>query len=565
MTDNLKQKIFLLASLFFLLLPLHNACAQSFVAGQKVNFFIDQNYDFLQRDRISAVLQTISDNAYFYVDEQWWNLLSKEEQEKINESIKNLGQEFSSKIYPTLISTFGLEWRPGIDNDTRITILIHPMQEEAGGYFAEKDEYPRLAITSSNEREMVYLNSEYINTAYLKSFLAHEFTHLITFNQKDKTRGLSEDIWLNESRAEYAPTLCGYDLIYEGSNLQRRVKNFLGNPGDPLAEWQNISSDYGAINLFTQYLVDHYGVKILSDSLQSTKIGIASLDYALNRNNFKENFSQVFTDWTIAVLINDCDVGIKYCYLSQNLKNVRIIPQINILPSGGRSTLTIANATKNWAGNWYKIIGGKGLLKLSFIGNKSGVFKVPYIVKGLDGVYTVGFLSLGVLQQGEISIKDFGTEKNALFLIPTLQDKDSEFGREPFYSFSWSVSILENQDNGNTEEVNRLLAVIDNLKKQIAEILAQNGQSAGQCAITSNLFLGMENNAEVMCLQRFLKLQGPDVYPEGLVTSNFRSLTRQAVIRFQQKYISEILTPAGLSAGTGFVGERTRAKISQLW
>src|SRR3989339_488749 len=133
MTDNLKQKIFLLASLFFLLLPLHNACAQSFVAGQKVNFFIDQNYDFLQRDRISAVLQTISDNAYFYVDEQWWNLLSKEEQEKINESIKNLGQEFSSKIYPTLISTFGLEWRPGIDNDTRITILIHPMQEEAGG------------------------------------------------------------------------------------------------------------------------------------------------------------------------------------------------------------------------------------------------------------------------------------------------------------------------------------------------------------------------------------------------------------------------------------------------
>jgi len=41
-------------------------------------------------------------------------------------------------------------------------------------------------------------------------------------------------------------------------------------------------------------------------------------------------------------------------------------------------------------------------------------------------------------------------------------------------------------------------------------------------------------------------------------------LTQQAVIRFQEKYASEILTPLGLPNGTGYVGAATRSKINQL-
>jgi len=37
-----------------------------------------------------------------------------------------------------------------------------------------------------------------------------------------------------------------------------------------------------------------------------------------------------------------------------------------------------------------------------------------------------------------------------------------------------------------------------------------------------------------------------------------------AVIRFQEKYASEILAPWELTKGTGFVGKMTRAKINQL-
>lgn len=54
------------------------------------------------------------------------------------------------------------------------------------------------------------------------------------------------------------------------------------------------------------------------------------------------------------------------------------------------------------------------------------------------------------------------------------------------------------------------------------------------------------------------------VYPEGLITGFFGNLTRQAVVRFQEKYASEILVPSGLSGGTGFVGPATRKKMNEL-
>ncbi len=50
----------------------------------------------------------------------------------------------------------------------------------------------------------------------------------------------------------------------------------------------------------------------------------------------------------------------------------------------------------------------------------------------------------------------------------------------------------------------------------------------------------------------------------GLETEYFGPITKNALIRFQEKYADEILTPLGLSHGTGYFGRSTRTKINNL-
>ena len=572
-----KKLSLLIIVLIFSYLPMF-AEAQVDLGHQEV-FNIEPSYDFFQRTVLSATLIRNSPTAYWYIDTKFWQDLNAAERAEINQSVNAIAEEFETTIYPKLTRTFGSEWSPGIDKDTRITILMHQMTKGTGGYGDTADEYPKVQLPESNEREMVYLNAQYINTGYAKSLLAHEFVHLITFNQKNRNYGVSEDVWLNEARAEYAPTLLGYDDVYEGSNLQRRVRDFLSNPSDSLTEWRETPADYGVANLFIQYLVDHYGIQVLSDSLNRKETGIQSINLVLSQRGFQENFAQIFTNWTVAVLINNCQISEKYCYYNKNLKDFRITPLINYLPFVGESTLSVTNTTKDWSGNWHKFIGGRGTLNVDFQSANSSIFKVPYILNTAGGDSVVGNLSLDRAQNGEIVVNDFGSETVALTIIPIAQNKTADFTViEPSRTFSWtastkgeaqitipSLSPLKKPISEMTRtEILARIAEIQQVVVQLQALLLQLGDSLSCSSLNQDLSFGAKGNSQVMCLQEFLKSQGTAIYPEGIVNGNFFTATLQAVIRFQEKYASELLTPYNLAQGTGFVGPITRAKINQL-
>lgn len=541
--------------------------AEAVSFGDTINFNVDKNFDASARPQITATLVKTTSKLYFYIERPWWDSQVQAKQNEILTNLDSLSAEFENKIYPILTSVFGSEWKPGVDGDERITILFESMNANEGGYFREADEYIKLQLPSSNEREMVYLTLDRIDDNQLKMVLAHEFVHLITFNQKNKNFNVEEETWLNEARADYSSTILGYDDKYEGSNLQKRVRDFIENPSDSIVEWMGTKYDYASTSLFTHYFVDHYSISVLIDSLKSKYVGIESLNYALKKNQLKEDFSQIFANWTIASVLNDCSLNDKYCYLNQNLKNFKIAPSLNFLPLTGNVSLSVTNVIKNWQPSWLKFIGGDGNLALDFSSLTGLNFVLPYIVEDSAGSRKVQYLLLSKDQKGEISIKNFGKDYKSLIIIPSLQSKISDFdGLELTYPFTYSVVVTGSVPTEDQALIQKLLNQIAYLKAEIAKILSQKNSGANvYCSqINNNLSFGISGSNEVKCLQEFLKKQGVDIYPEGLITGNFGNLTRLAVIRFQERYAPEILAPIGLSNGTGYVGERTKQKINQI-
>jgi parallel beta-helix repeat protein len=86
---------------------------------------------------------------------------------------------------------------------------------------------------------------------------------------------------------------------------------------------------------------------------------------------------------------------------------------------------------------------------------------------------------------------------------------------------------------------------------------------------TRDLSKGMDN-PEVRYLQILLNLD-PDtqvaksgIGSAGSETTYFGDLTENAVKRFQEKYFKDILEPAGLPSGNGYVGYYTRKKLNEI-
>jgi peptidoglycan hydrolase-like protein with peptidoglycan-binding domain len=93
-----------------------------------------------------------------------------------------------------------------------------------------------------------------------------------------------------------------------------------------------------------------------------------------------------------------------------------------------------------------------------------------------------------------------------------------------------------------------------------ASIAPQASEKA--CSVfAANLTRGA-SGAQVSALQRVLIKDGEAI---DEVTGYFGLQTAAAVRAFQDKHASEILTPNGLSVGTGFVGAATRAKLNELF
>ena len=121
-------------------------------------------------------------------------------------------------------------------------------------------------------------------------------------------------------------------------------------------------------------------------------------------------------------------------------------------------------------------------------------------------------------------------------------------------------------------QITALMAQLAALQTQLSVLEGGTGATVTGCTITSfdrALKVGMSGD-DAKCLQIVLntdvatKVADSGVGSPGSETSYFGPLTQAAVIKFQEKYASEILASWGLTSGTGFVGSTTRTKLNSI-
>ena len=350
-------------------------------SSQKFNIDPIYNSENSQQYQVSASLKNSFYRLDFYVEDNFLSSKDWTERNEMNNIFSNLSSEFEAKIYPQLTNNFGTEKHSKSEGIERIAVLFYPMKEGVRGYIRNIDAYDKTINPMSNQREIIYLNSGYIDNPLLPEILAHEFTHLIELNQKEIKNDVPEETWLSEAIAEYAVTLLGYNGENGESYLDKRIKDFLAKPTDPLTEWTGTVYDYGSVSMFIHYMVEQYGLIVLKSTLVSQKTGIESINEALKENNYKETFVDIYNNWVVAVYLNDCSVGSQYCYTGGKLKNVRILPVNTFMPFFNESSLSMNQSIRNWSSNWQKFVGVNGDFKMEVKSPENCNFKVSYIYK----------------------------------------------------------------------------------------------------------------------------------------------------------------------------------------
>jgi peptidoglycan hydrolase-like protein with peptidoglycan-binding domain len=521
--------------------------------SQTASFFVESNYDLSDRTQIDTQLLKTTNKIYFYADKNWYQNIAEKNQ--LDSILYNLANDFEYKTYPTLVNLLGSEDNPGIDNDSRIIIVLEPLKDDFGGYIQSSNSYSKSVYKNSNEGQIIYLNTNLILKSpleFLDYELAHEFTHLITLKQKPEA-----ETWFYELISEFAGQAIGVDTTQV---TKQRAQNLLYLTEVNLKDWENLDKDYGKVYLLALYLKEQFDNQLFAEALKySSSDGFISLNQALKKINSSLSFDEVYLNWLITNLYNICETNnLKYCYQNPTLKNYFTTSYSYYLPFQNKSSLGVTDSISSWTGKWQKITGGQGTIRFKFtVPEQTPISKIPYLIEDSQGKKTLGFFDFSATNIQEIYVNDMASKNVAVYFIPFIGSLGQE---NKLYYYFWEAQNLGQDSQTEQQIIEKLQQQIEVLKRQLVQLQLQiamqkTNQTNQNCSLVfgQDLYYGL-TSSEVKCLQQFLANLGESIYPEKLITGYYGPLTMAAVERYQS--LKGIIT-------TGYFGPLTRAAVSK--
>jgi hypothetical protein len=233
-------------------------------------------------------------------------------------AVDDVIQTFDNAVFPTARKEQGrcLD----VDRDGRFTVLFSSRLSRVGGgkgalsgFVLGSDFYRDVPVPFGNRCDMLYLSTDLRPGPFLRTLVAHEYTHAVAFSEHifgdylPGVRHLEEESWLNEGVAHLVEERHGFGW----GNLDYRVSTFLSAP----RRYPLVVSDYFGSGLWRDpgcrgatYLFLHAcsrdDPRLAQKLIQSNLIGIANLEAAT-----RAPFAALFRQWTLALALGKVPDG----------------------------------------------------------------------------------------------------------------------------------------------------------------------------------------------------------------------------------------------------------------
>jgi hypothetical protein len=283
----------------------------------KVFYLLVKDHDFLDPDNYVAVtgdLRAVGKHCQVYVDHDFADT------DGLQPTVKDAMAVFDEEIYPKACERLGHAL--DVDRDGRFTILFTPWLDKLSGgklkldgFVRGSDFYRDLDAPHGNRCDMMYLNTNLKPGPYLRTLLAHEYTHAVVFSEHVfgeyllNEQGKDEEGWLNEGLAHLNEDAHGYSW----HNLDYRVSAFLAAP----ERYSVVVPDYysaglfrshghrGGTYLFLRWCEERFGPEMIGRLVRNNMTGVANLETACGRR-----FDELFRAWSASLVMSGSGMNV---------------------------------------------------------------------------------------------------------------------------------------------------------------------------------------------------------------------------------------------------------------